>query len=253
MTSPFNIFRGWHVSCTLIAASASFFVFASGCSSSGQRSSKLGTDALRVGEYLREDYIKALCTTLSPMKATRPDDFPQLVAVTRDQSGLSFMPIHNFHEGDEPYHLTGSGLLKQTTGALPQDLGQLTAHTAEAFSLRKGANTFRFRLVENAERWVSNAAIAGSYRDESGAKYVLDRSGKAIFPGQEPFSYTLGLDHVLTDHDYVFSSDLKKSWAAIITAQRLVLHDESGDKGEIVTPTPRWMLTRVSVPACSQP
>lgn len=223
------------------------------CSPSGRSFSKPSAGDLRLGEYLREDYIEALCSTLSPLKATRPDEFPQLIALTRDQTGLSFMPNHNFHEGDEPYYITGSGLVKQNSGALSQDLGQLTIHHPEAFSLRKGAGSFRFRFVENAERWVSNAVLAGSYRDASGAEYVLDRSGKAIFPGQKPFSYTLALDHVLTDHDYVYSSDLKESWAAFITAQQLVLHDESGDVGEIVSPTPRWILTRVSAPVCGQP
>jgi hypothetical protein len=46
------------------------------------------------------------------------------------------------------------------------------------------------------------------------------------------------------DHDYVFSLDLKKSWAATLTAQRIALYDESGDMGEIVSPTPHWNFAR---------
>lgn len=114
----------------------------------------------------------------------------------------------------------------------------LAVPSAEAFSLHKRGRTFGFRFVGNAERWVSNAVIGGSYHDASGAEYVLDHSGKALFPGQKAFSYTLSLDHVLTNHDYVYSSDLNKSWAAFITAQRLALHDESGDIGEVVTRSP---------------
>jgi hypothetical protein len=163
------------------------------------------------------------------------------------------MPTHNFHEAEVPYHVTGSGLVEESTGTSPQNLGQLTIHSVEAFSLQNRTSVFRFRFVDNAERWVSNAVIAGSYRDASGAEYVLQPNGRAIFPGQAPFSYSLALDHVLTDHDYIYSSDLEKSWAAIITPKRLVLHDESGDAGDIISPRPRWVLTRDSAPACGQP
>ena len=232
---------------------ASSLAFAIACSMSGHRPEDPNRIELRVGEYLREDYIKALCSTLSPLKATRPDGFPQLIVVARGQIGLSFMPIHNFHEGDEPYHVTKTGTVKQD-GLSSSEIGTLIAQGPEAFSLEKEHSTFRFWFVGNAERWVSNAVIAGSYRDASGRMYVLDRSGKAFFPGQKVFSYSLSLDHVLTNHDYIYSSDLEKSWAAVITPQSLFLHDESGDVGEIVSPTPHWILSRVSSsPACKQP
>lgn len=232
---------------------ASFLVLIPACSSSGGRPHNSFDHQLRLGEYLREDYIDALCSTLSPLKATRPDDFPQLIVVARDEIGLSLMPIHNFHEGDEPYRVARDGTLKQNTNALRQDMGQFTIRDTGCFNLRKGATMFRFRFVENAERWVSTAVIAGSYRDGRGVAYVFDHSGKAHFPGREAFSYTLGLDHVLTDHDYIYSSDLKTSWAAYVSQRRLSLHDESGDDIPIVSPTPHWILTRTSPPNCTLP
>lgn len=44
-----------------------FLVFVVACSSSGQRLDNPLGNELRVGEYLREDYIQALRSTLSPI------------------------------------------------------------------------------------------------------------------------------------------------------------------------------------------
>ncbi len=53
--------------------------FGSGCSSGSQQKIQSELDQLQKGEYLREDYIQALCESLSPLRATRPDSDPQLV------------------------------------------------------------------------------------------------------------------------------------------------------------------------------
>jgi hypothetical protein len=36
------------------------------------------------------------------------------------------------------------------------------------------------------------------------------------FPGKEPFDYTLALDHVLTDYDYVYGKKLNATWMVAV-------------------------------------
>jgi len=235
----------------LIPATVSIFALCQGCAS---RQSPISfAEKLRTGDYLREDYIEALCSTFSPLRATRPDDYPQLIQVACDQIGIAFMPVHNFHEGDNLYVAAKDGVLKERDDDVPRELGRLTIHGIEAFSLSTGIRTYRFRFVADAERWVTNAVIAGSYKDASGHDYSLGRDGMAHFLRQKPFSYTLGLDHVLTGHDYIYSRNPERSWAVFISKKGIALHDGSGDADEIVSEAPRWTLTRLSSASCKQP
>lgn len=70
------------------------------CSLAKRSSADDADSHLKAGDYLREDYIEALCETLSPLHATRQDDDPQMITVDQGPAGVSFMPEHNFHEGD---------------------------------------------------------------------------------------------------------------------------------------------------------
>lgn len=223
-------------------------VVGAGCSSGGGSVSNHSVNQLRTGEFLREDYIKALCETLSPIRATREDGDPQMIIVGRDRDGFSFMPTHNFHEGDDLYRPTNGGRLR--LGDAASAVFALVVHNSEAFSLVRGNFCLRFRFVGQSERWVTNAVIAGTYRDASGDEYVFSRDGQARFPRRKPFDYTLGMDHVLTPYDYIYSRGPEKSWAATITPQGISMHDVSGDNDEVVSPTARWMLTRIATPAC---
>jgi hypothetical protein len=132
---------------------------------------------------------------------------------------------------------------------LQGDAFLLTVRDSGAFTLSRGGAELRFRFVDMAERWVSNAVIAGKYRDASGATYTFDRDGRAVIPGQKPFRYTLAMDHVLNPYDYVYS-DLAKLWAISITRQSISLNDVSGDHEQNVSTTPRWKLTRLTPPDC---
>jgi hypothetical protein len=126
----------------------------------------------------------------------------------------------------------------------------LSVRDPERFTLLRGNTELRFRFVGQAERWVSNAIVAGTYQDASGAQYVLGTNGQATFPAAKPFGFTLAMDHVLNSYDYIYSTDLKKSRAASITRQSLLLNDISGNADETVSPTPRWALTRLTQPGC---
>jgi hypothetical protein len=95
--------------CMLLALVA----LSGGCSSRSQRQAGNGLNHLRRGEYLREDYIRALCETRSPLKATRPDADPQLFILDSDKDGPYLMPIGNFHEGDVPHRVSREGKLQK--------------------------------------------------------------------------------------------------------------------------------------------
>jgi hypothetical protein len=100
---------------------------------------------LRPGDYLREDYIRALCDSLSPLKATRPDDNPQMIIVGRDKAGTSFMPTHNFHEGDNIFRPSKDGVFEpDEQGAFNSMNFRLALQRAESFSLLRGNTELNF-------------------------------------------------------------------------------------------------------------
>ena len=211
---------------------------------------------LRKGDYLREDYIQALCESLSPLRATRPDDDPQLIVTDRDKDGAYLMPhTHNFHEGGDLYRPSKDGrFLQMKPDGLPDapfTHFTLRIRGLEAFSLVRDHAELTFRFVGQAERWVSDAVIAGTYQDEKGRQYVFGPEGQALFPGNRRFEYTLGMDHVLTDYDYIYSKDLKTPWATSISPKGISISEVHGDfPNEVVSPIPTWRLTRLTPLAC---
>jgi hypothetical protein len=229
---------------------ASVILFCAGIACSGNRQSRsfVAISQLRPGEFLREDYIKALCETLSPLAAAPTGEPPQLMVVGQDRDGISFMPVHNLHEGDNLFRPAKQGRLR--LGDSEGDDFVLAVKNPESFSLRQGNSELRFRLVTDAERWVSDAVLAGRYRDQSGAEYEFKSGGQALFPGGKRFQYTLALDHVLNPYDYIYSKDLNKSWAVNISRENLSIRDIGGDHEEIVSATPRWTLSRLTPPPC---
>jgi len=163
--------------------------------------SNADVNQLRARDYLRADYIAALCETLSPLRATRSDDDPQMIVVDRDRDGVSFMSTPNFHEGDGPHRLSRSGTLRFGDSAHAEF--RLKVPGPDRFILVRDGAELRFRYVDKAERWVGNAVLAGTYRDASGAEYRFGRDGIATFPGRRPFLYTLAMDHVMSPYDYI--------------------------------------------------
>jgi len=223
---------------------------ATGCSS-GKHSAQPELNNLRAGEYLREDYIRALCDSLSPLKATRPDDDPQMIIVGRDKAGTSFMPTHNFHEGDNLFRPSKDGMFEpDEQGAFNSMNFRLRLRGAESFSLLRGSNELKFRFVGDTEHWVSETVLAGQYEDAEGKQYVFGANGEASFPGNRRFRYTLATDHVLNAYDYIYSTDLKTTWAAAISQKKLLIYEVGGDHEEIVGATPKWSLERLTAPSC---
>jgi hypothetical protein len=68
---------------------------------------------------------------------------------------------------------------------------------------------------------VSDAIIAGTYRDSMGKQYLFETNGQATFPARRQFDYTLALDHVLTGYDYIYSKKLGSAWMMKTTQRSL--------------------------------
>ena len=225
-------------------------ILAAGCSAE-QAQVQPEVDNLRTGEYLREDYIHALCDTLSPLRATRTDDNPQLIIVGRDKAGTSFMPNHNFHEGDSMFRLSRNRMFKPDDQGASNSMNfRLRVRGAESFSLLKGNMELAFRFVGDAGRWVTEAVLTGRYKDAQGKPYIFGPGGEASFPGNRRFKYALGMDHVLNPFDYIYSADLEKTWAVAISRTKLLIYEVHGDHDEIVAAKPKWSLERLTPPSC---
>src|SRR5262249_46820311 len=121
---------------------------------------------------------------------------------------------------------------------------------AELFSLSRGSSELKFRFVGDTERWVSEAVLAGQYEDVQGNQYVFGTNGEASFPGDRRFRYTLATHHVLNPYDYIYSANLKATWAVEISRKNLLIFEVECDHDEIVTATPKWSLVRLTAPSC---
>ncbi len=163
------------------------------------------------------------------------------------------MPIRNFHEGDDPHRVSREGMLQRIESGPDRitDTGlSFKARGTESFSLMKGSSELSFRFVEVADRWVSTSVIAGKYQDAMGKEYIFQPNGKAAFPGDRQFDYTLAMDHVLMGYDYIYSKQLGATWMVKIDSKSLTLYETRGDIGEIASATPKCQLTRRTAAAC---
>lgn len=131
------------------------------------------------------------------------------------------MPSHNFHEGDTLFRPSEDGMFKaDDQGAFNSMNFRLGVRGPESFSLLKGNMELAFRFVGDAERWVTQAVLTGRYKDAQGRLYVFGPGGEASFPGNRKFKYALGMDHVLNPYDYIYSADLKKTWAVAVSPKK---------------------------------
>lgn len=156
------------------------------------------------------------------------------------------MPIFNFHEGGNVGYPTWLGKLNFGE---PSDF-HFRRLGPEEFSLDRDTTELRFRYVGKVDEWVSNAVLAGDYRDASGGEYRFRTDGFAEFPHEKPFPYFLATDHVLNNYDYIASAEPPMIRAVSITARGVSIFDVGGDHEDVVSETPHWVLTRVSAVNC---
>jgi hypothetical protein len=109
----------------------------------------------------------------------------------------------------------------------------------------------RFQYVGDSQKWANEATIAGAYQDERGQRYTFQSNGQADFPGNQTFDYNIGLDMILSNHDYFYSNKLKKTWVFSINSDCLKISDvdlSGNDPEGVVSPKPRWALKKWASP-----
>jgi hypothetical protein len=212
-------------------------------------------DGVKPGEYLREDFIADVCQTFSPLKSTKNDGTFQMALVNRDVLGTFISPNYYFHDGDMPFRglpkggdTSGMAQISSSTNVIKKKV-VASMLGPERFRLQDGSVTWDFRWVGEAERWVSNAVLGGTYRDDANREYVFGSDGIAKFPDQQ-FDYTLLLDHTVTGYDELYSKVPERHWKVVASADGLELYPASGDTGEKVASQPQWKLKRVMPPGC---
>jgi len=167
---------------------------------------------LQRGEWLNKDYIKKLKSTKSPQKAVEniaEDSF----LIKKDQNGYLISVIYNFHEGGEPFTVTG---LKEIAGK--KGIYELLVNVPADITEKKS----RFTLIKSKEQdeiqwsyennhknikhtfvrvepsvavFVNRVLLAGDYKDEKGRSFVFTESGLAKWPGKD-FRFETILDYV---------------------------------------------------------
>ena len=208
-------------------------------------------NALKPGDYLRKDYIKAVQETRSPWKAWQIMEATdrtgvESITIGRDNRNTTVAPGYNFHEGSGVYPANADG-------SMDMDDERYAVHVidSERFVVSSGKSTIEFRYVGNMDRWSNQMIVAGNYLDDKGQRYEFSSDGQAHFPGNQTFDYSVGLDMILTDYDYIYSSKVDKTWSIKLTKNGIDLYDVAESDGNpegVVAKKPRWRLKRVAGP-----
>lgn len=198
---------------------------------------------LKIGDYLRTDYLEKLDATHSPLQASVPDT-AQLIQVLGESDGLHLVTVFNFHDGGAAFLLAEDGSFSGIDELVPThpDLNILTDHSFRLKFDEFPAATYQF--ADNAKSFVAGKTLAGMYKDQAGQVYVFRPDGWAIFPDRK-FKYEVGLDHVFTHYDYFRDSDLRKNFAFERIGDKLSVFKTSGDAKESVEKTPTLSLKLV--------
>jgi hypothetical protein len=205
------------------------------------------------GDYLREDYIRALCESRSALLTWHKvgaETYRGLDQITigGTAKNISIFAGYNFHEGSGEIRPENDGTLH-----LGEVIYSMDIDGKDSFQLSDGKSTVHFRYVGDWQLWADRSVIAGSYKDAKGSKYVFGNDGVAHFPGNRSFDYKIGLDEVLTDYDYIYSDQLKSTWAVRLTPRGIALYDVDENQNELdglVATNPKWRLTQLTPISC---
>jgi hypothetical protein len=146
---------------------------------------------IRIGEYLREDYLKVLTTTKSPRKSTVFSS-PQSLIIEKDNYD-KIIHLSIFHEGFGDIKLSKDGHYDILWGGL----SNLYVEIVDSQHINIGCDKFvvqEFTYVNNMEEFISNKCIVGEYTDEKGNKFSFKENRKALFNGNI-INYYVGLDY----------------------------------------------------------
>ncbi len=218
----------------------------------GCRDKAILRSALESGEYLSAEYmnrVRTIRSTLMPSEMSGVN----LIQV-RNEKARTYFQFLNFHEGAGDFVLSGRNLISDD-GGVP---AEITIVSATEFRIRYTETEAKFlgtprefrtikqvkqtyQRVGSASEWVATVLLTGEYRDNQGRRYVIDRR-HALFPETE-FDYEVGLDHVLTGFDYIWTKE--KVYEFRIRGNILELREVFGEAPyESPAPEPKWRLTR---------
>lgn len=158
---------------------------------------------IKVGDYLREDYVSIIETTHSPaIAASKLFDEPISITSQETKDGTELMVGYNFHEGGVCALVQENGEVMTTQESCGVDASNLSLIFNDDNSLILGFGKFKrkkYIFVEKAEHFVANKTIVGNYIDAKGIRYSFKEDGSAVF-GSEKFKYSIGLDYVERAH-----------------------------------------------------
>jgi hypothetical protein len=158
----------------------------------------------RLGDYLDTAYIKSLEKTRSPLAAAAADRraaMPELVTLHSQGGARRLEATWNWHAGRMLFVLQRNGMVRRELAWGPDSGMALRLTAADAFCLtpRQGGEHC-YRYVGDAPRFITSAALAGTYTDRQGKVYRFGADGTVHFPGYDA-RYRLVLDQAATPFD----------------------------------------------------
>ena len=174
---------------TLLCIGISFSAF-----SSDHSHARHNTLSPLPGDYLRIDYLSALERTHSPLKAFQFGT-NQLIKIAVDSLGLVVSAIENFHDGVPLFLLCKDGIISPAPD-MKKIATSVKFKVIDSKHINLGFETFKpenYTYVGDAEQYVANKCLVGTYKNKEGVIYRFNKGGSAIFDSKK-FSYGIGLD-----------------------------------------------------------
>ena len=224
-----------------------FFLIVSQTISCGKETNKNNKTAIKIGEYLSNDYISHLNKYKSPLKSLVRGR-PQMLSIQRDSSGIAISIISNFHEGSRDFLIQNDGkIIDEFPGH-----SNKVIEVIDTESIKIGFDSFPpciFIYVNDARTFAARKCLVGNYMDSNNNKFDFYENGTADFAGKR-IHVRIGLDYPPSfKYDY-FSSDTTEygfNWRDSI----LEIYGTDGssifEDGDIVEP-PIYKLKQADAP-----
>ncbi len=160
----------------------------------------------RMGDYLDTRYVQALQKSGSPWKAAAEDTrlgWPQVISVQAAPGGRLVALNYGWHDGRMLVMVQRNGEMhRELAWTRPPGVAlRIAGKDVLCLASATAPQPHCYEYVGDATRYVTNAVLAGTYRDRQGQQYRFSADGHAHFPGFD-FRYALMMEQTNDPYDF---------------------------------------------------
>lgn len=158
---------------------------------------------LRQGDFLLEEYIRALKSERSPKKASKTTAASNDIAriEVREERGLDMVIFH----GGVTHEIAGQILIDKNGNVTKRHLygyekAKFVVRSDASLVIERNGRRSEYSWVGSLDQFVNANSVAGIYEDAEGKRYVFTDKGRAIFPDRS-FDYGIAVDFTSLSYD----------------------------------------------------